>query len=49
MFLTGEWMKEIYVFAFILMGVCGGGMFTARSIRRLVQIDRRMKEKGWTT
>lgn len=48
MLLTGWWMKEIYVFSFILMGVCGGAMFTVRSIRRLVQIDRRAKEKGWT-
>lgn len=50
MILTGLWMKELYTFAFILMGVAGGGMFTARSVRRLIQIekaDRRARNEGW--
>jgi hypothetical protein len=40
MVMTGWWAKEIYVFAFLMMGVAGGAMFTARSMRRIMQIDR---------
>jgi hypothetical protein len=50
MILVGSWLKELYAFAFILMGVLGGGMFTARSIRRLIQIrryDQIAKDEGW--
>ncbi len=38
MIITGWWTKELYVFAFLLMGVAGGGMFTVRSARRIMQI-----------
>jgi hypothetical protein len=40
MIATGWWAKEIYVFAFLMMGVAGGGMFTARSMRRIMQINQ---------
>lgn len=49
MIATDWWSKEIYVFAFLLMGVAGGGMFTIRSVRRIVQIkqlERRSRESG---
>jgi hypothetical protein len=53
MILTGWWTKEIYVSAFLMMGVAGGGMFTARSARRILQIDRRNRSAArgspWTT
>jgi hypothetical protein len=50
-FNNGWWREHLYVVAFVSMGIMGGGMFTARSIRRLAQInrrDRRVKKHGWT-
>lgn len=49
---TGWWSQEIYTFSFLLMGVAGGAMFTARSVRRIVQIKRKERwqsQESWPT
>lgn len=48
MIVTGWWSKEIYTFAFLMMGVAGGAMFTARSARRILQIEFRSRRAAHT-
>jgi hypothetical protein len=40
---TSWWGQGLYGAFFVLMGIPGGGMFTLRSFRRLLQIKRREK------
>lgn len=42
---AGTWLQEFMCFIFLVMGVLGGGMFTVRSVRRLVGIERRNRQE----
>jgi hypothetical protein len=44
--LAGTWVQEFTCFIFLVMGVLGGGMFTVRSVRRLVGIERRNRREN---
>lgn len=43
---AGTWLQEFTCFVFLVMGVLGGGMFTIRSFRRLVGIERRNRREN---
>lgn len=50
LFETDWWKHHLYTSSFILMGVLGGFLFVARSMRRLITIrsrNRHVKKHGW--